>query len=271
MTIPAADSLQAEIFTAALADFPFESFMEEAGALKAYIPAEGLAGCKDEVDAVLREAGVDGHRYIFIEAVNWNAVWESNFEPVDVAGLCRIRAPFHDPAPEGVMDVVIMPKMSFGTGHHSTTYLMSQAVMEYDVAGKRGLDMGSGTGVLAIIAAMRGAAFMDAVDIDEWAFGNSRENIAANGVEGCVESIKGDACAISGRTYDFILANINLNILLKDMPRYAAVLRSGGGIFFSGILHSDVPALEKCAGDNGLEIAGCSLREGWACVSAKKI
>ena len=167
LNIAFSEDEQAEILTAELADYPFESFETEDGTLKAYIPQERLADCKAGVDALLARYGVQG-RYIAIETQNWNAVWESNFPAVDVEGRLLIRAPFHDPAPEGVMEVVVMPKMSFGTGHHATTWLVSRAVLDLGVAGRRGLDMGSGTGVLSIVAAKCGAEHVDAVDIDDW-------------------------------------------------------------------------------------------------------
>ena len=191
LNIAFSDAMQAEILTAELADYPFESFEADAGTLKAYIPQEQLADCKGEVDALLTRYGVQG-RYIAIETQNWNAVWESNFPPVDVEGRLLIRAPFHEPAPAGVMEVVVMPKMSFGTGHHATTWLVSRAVLDLGVAGRRGLDMGSGTGVLSIVAAKCGAAHVDAVDIDDWADANCRENIASNGVADRIEPMLGD-------------------------------------------------------------------------------
>ena len=143
--IAVSDDEQAEILTAELADFPFESFETEDGLLKAYIPAVRLSGCKTDVDALLARRGVEG-RYAVIPTQNWNASWESDFPPVDVEGRLRIRAPFHDPAPAGEMEAVVLPRMSFGTGHHATTWLMSRAVLGLGVAGRTGLDMGSGTG-----------------------------------------------------------------------------------------------------------------------------
>lgn len=261
LNVPVADAAQAEIVTALLADFPFESFAEESGVLKAYLPKEALYGCKEEVDAVLAGFGVTGAAYIEIETQNWNALWESNFEPVEVDGACTIRAPF-SPAPERGLDIVIMPKMSFGTGHHATTWLMTAELMKRDLSGLSGLDMGSGTGVLAIVAVKRGAEHVDAVDIDDWAYENSRENIAENGVEGRVTPVLGDASAIAGREYDFILANINRNILLADMPRYAETLRAGGELIMSGILERDVQAIEERAAGLGLRPEGTRVREG---------
>lgn len=270
LNIPVTDAEQGEILTAYLADYPFESFAQEKGQLKAYIPQERLADCKEEIDELLAEEGVEGTRYVSIETQNWNALWESNFEPVDVDGRIYIRAPFHASPANDAMEVVIMPKMSFGTGHHATTHLMSAAITELAVEGKDGLDMGSGTGVLAIIAAMRGAAHLDAVDIDEWADENCRENILTNGVADRITPILGDASAIEGRHYDFILANINRNILLADMPRYYAALNAGGTLLMSGILACDIPAIVERAEGLGMRFVGSKLRNGWAVVRVEK-
>ena len=270
LTIPVANAEQAEILTAWLADYPFDSFTTERTMLKAYIPQQQLADCKEEVDALLAEQGIEGARYVSIEAQNWNALWESNFEPVDVDGRIYIRAPFHT-KPEGdALDVVIMPKMSFGTGHHATTHLMSATLADLDVRGLNGLDMGSGTGVLAIIAAMQGAAHLDAVDIDEWADENCRENIVTNGVAEHITPILGDVSAIQGRTYDFILANINRNILLADMPHYAATLKAGGTLLMSGILESDIDSITARAEELGMRRVEVRLRNGWAMVRVEK-
>ena len=267
LNIPVPDPLEAELLVAELADEPFDSFTEEEGFLKAYIPAGALPDCMGRVDALLSERGIVGARYIEIEPRNWNAVWESQFEPVDVDGKLIIRAPFHEASGGDIREIIIMPKMSFGTGHHATTYLMSAEMLSHDFAGKKVLDMGSGTGVLAILAAKMGAAEVDAVDIDEWAYANSVENIATNGVEGVVHPVLGDAAAICGKRYDTVLANINRNILLADMPAYVATLGAGGELIVSGILESDIEAIERRAVECGLRPAGQRLREGWAALS----
>ena len=269
LNIAFSDAMQAEILTAELADYPFESFEADAGTLKAYIPQEQLADCKGEVDALLTRYGVQG-RYIAIETQNWNAVWESNFPPVDVEGRLLIRAPFHEPAPAGVMEVVVMPKMSFGTGHHATTWLVSRAVLDLGVAGRRGLDMGSGTGVLSIVAAKCGAVHVDAVDIDDWADANCRENIASNGVADRIEPMLGDVGRIAGRRYDFILANINRNVLVADMPAYAAALVPGGDLVMSGFLEADTAAVTQAAAEQGMETVAAETREGWMMIRVKK-
>lgn len=259
----------AEILVAELADFPFESFETESDTLKAYIPQERLVDCKPEVDALLARYGVAG-RYISIEAQNWNALWEQNFPATDIEGRLRIRAPFHAPAPEGEPEIVVMPKMSFGTGQHATTWLMARALLDLGVAGRRGLDMGSGTGVLSIVAVKCGAAHVDAVDIDEWADANCRENIAANGVSTAVEPLLGDVSRIAGRSYDFILANINRNILLRDMHAYAAALLPGGDLLLSGFLEADTEAVVGAARAEGLEFVASASRDGWMSVHVRK-
>ena len=269
LNIAVADDEQAEILTAELADFPFESFETGDGVLKAYIPAVRLSGCKDDVDALLARCGIEG-RYAVIRTQNWNAAWESDFPPVDVEGRLRIRAPFHDPAPAGEMEAVVLPRMSFGTGHHATTWLMSRAVLGLGVAGRTGLDMGSGTGVLAIVAAKCGAAHVDAVDIDDWADGNCRENVSMNGVADRVEPMLGDVGRIAGRRYDFILANINRNILVADMPAYAAALAPGGDLVMSGFLEADTAAVTQAAAKLGMETVAAETREGWMMIRVKK-
>lgn len=269
LNIACRDGEQAEILTAELADYAFESFETGDGVLKAYIRQDLLADCKAEIDALLARYGVDG-RYISIETQNWNALWESNFPAVDVEGRLLIRAPFHDPAPDGVPEVVVMPKMSFGTGHHATTWLMSRAVLDLGVAGRTGLDMGSGTGVLSIVAAKCGARHLDAVDIDDWADANCRENIAANGVADRIEPMLGDVRRIAGRRYDFILANINRNILTADMPAYAAALLPGGDLVMSGFLAADVEAIEAAAAREGLVPVSRAGRDGWFVVHVRR-
>lgn len=261
----------AEILVAELAEYPFESFVTEIDALKAYIPHERMADCYDRVEALLARYGVGEHHYIVIESQNWNALWESNFPPVEVDGVVAIRAPFHEPYPDYRFDIVITPKMSFGTGHHATTYLMSRTTASRDFTGKRVLDMGSGTGVLAIIAAKCGAESVDAVDIDEWAYENCVENCAENGVGDKVAAYLGDVRQIHGKKYDAILANINRNILLGDMPHYVESLNEGGELIMSGILEGDISTIRSRAEGLGLTFVNSDLKDEWAVVVTKKI
>ena len=267
--VACADAAQAEILTAWLADFPFESFETTADGLRAYIPSKALDACRAEVDALLREQGSAG-RYELLDSENWNAAWESDYPRVEVDGRLVIRAPFHAPSADAATEVVVQPRMSFGTGHHATTWLMARAVLDLGVAGRRGLDMGSGTGVLAITAAKCGAAHVDAVDIDEWADASCRESVAANGVADRVEPLLGGIDRIAGRRYDFILANINRNVLTAQMPSYAAALTAGGDLVMSGFLEEDVERIVAAAAAEGLEHVATQSREGWMLVHARK-
>ncbi len=270
LNIPIPSAEMGEILTAELAEFPFESFQTENGYLKAYIPQQQLADCMGEVDAMVKGYGVEGFRYISIETQNWNAEWESNFEKVAVGGdKLLIRAPFHEADSAFAMEVVIMPKMSFGTGHHATTHLMSEAIIDLGVDGLKGLDMGSGTGVLAIVAAKCGAKSVDAIDIDEWAFENCGENIEVNGVVQRVNPMLGNAALITDKSYDFIVANINRNILLADMPTYRNSLREGGVLLMSGFLESDIAILRGRAEELGMKYEGERLRDGWVVMKVR--
>lgn len=270
LNIPLSGGELGDILTAELADFPFDSFTTEGEHLKAYIPQESLADCKEQVDALLVRYNVEGARYISIETQNWNAQWESNFSPVEVGSEIYIRAPFHESNPNFRTEVVIMPKMSFGTGHHATTHLMSAAISTLDIKGKRGLDMGSGTGVLAIIAIKYGAEAMDAIDIDDWADENCRENIEVNGVSAQVTPMLGDASLLHGRHYDFAVANINRNILLGDMATYASTLAEGGDLLLSGFFVEDVATLRTKAEEIGLSYVGEHSMNGWALLHLRK-
>ena len=247
LSIRATDE-QGEILSAYLADFPFDSFDYEDGMLNAYIPQSQLDDCRDAVEELLHNEGVLDFFFEDIEAQNWNAEWESNFAEVEVRGEVLIRAPFHTPRTNyRGLEIIIQPKMSFGTGHHATTQLMVEMLLDADVKGKRVLDMGSGTGVLAIVAAKLGAESVFAVEIDDMAEESVRENIVLNDVEDRVESVCGDASAIAGENFDIVLANINRNILLADMKAYVATLAKGGELVMSGFFAEDIEPLTKAA------------------------
>ncbi len=265
------DDEHAEIITAMLADYPFESFCDDESLLSAYILSAEYDACREEVAEVLSSLDV-AWREQKIEQQNWNAAWESDFEPVRVEGDCPIliRAPHHAPASVEGMDVVIAPRMSFGTGHHATTALMSRTIAEMDFQGKRGLDMGCGTGVLAIVAAKCGAASMVAVDIDEWACDSCRESIALSGVEDRVDVRCGSMQEVVGEKFDFVLANINRNILIDMMPSFAEALTSGGALLMSGFFAEDIPILDRLASENGFCLERHAEREGWAVMVCSK-
>ena len=267
ISVPSAEI--ADILTAELSELPFDSFVAEKGMLKAYIPQDALVDCKAEADHILEQYNITDCRYVQIETQNWNALWESNFEPVDVDGRVLIRAPFHTPNPEAEFEIVIMPKMSFGTGHHATTKMMVQLILDSDLTGLSGLDMGSGTGVLAIAACKRGAVAVDAVDIDDFAYENCCENIVTNGVNEQITPLLGDSKVIAGKHYDFILANINRNILLADMDNYLKTLNRGGVILFSGFLTSDAQIMIDAAQARGLKLINSKNISDWVALAFK--
>lgn len=269
LEIACATEEEAEVLTAFLADYPFESFETAGGVLKAYIPAARLDECRAAIDRLLAERGVAG-RYTPIETRNWNAAWESAFPPVEIDGRVLLRAPFHDPAPDGVLDVVLTPDMSFGTGHHPTTWLMTRALLDLPLTRVRVLDAGCGTGVLAIVAAKCGAARVDAVDIDDRSCESCRRNAAANGVADRIETLLGEVDRVAGRRYDLILANINRNVLTARMADYAAMLPKGGDLLLSGFYTDDVPIIVAAAERAGLRHADTAQREDWARVHLTK-
>ena len=177
-----------------------------------------------------------------IEQINWNAEWEKNFNPIVVDNVCAVRAPFHDKF-DTQYDIVIEPKMSFGTGHHETTHMMIQHILKNDFKNKSVLDMGCGTGVLAILTEMKGAKSIDAVDYDNWCYLNSMENVERNNCKH-IMVIEGDASVLKDKKYDIIIANINRNILLKDMKTYVSCLNKNGMLFLSGFYYDDIPVVQ---------------------------
>ena len=262
---------QGEILSAYLADFPFDSFDYDGEQFNAYAPQSDMEKFRQEVETLLEGEGFLSYFFEDIEAQNWNASWESNFEEVEVRGEVLIRAPFHKERPDyRGMEVIIQPKMSFGTGHHCTTQLMIEALLDAEVAGKRVLDMGSGTGVLAIVAAKLGAESVLAVEIDDMAEESVRENIELNGVAERVESICGDATSIEGREFDIVLANINRNILLADMERYSNTLNVGGRLVMSGFLAEDVEILTKKAESLGYTLEKHRANDVWQAIELER-
>lgn len=242
---------------------PYESFVETKDGLKAYVPV-------DKYDIHFLEMTVETFpvplKYTVEEMPdkNWNEEWEKGHQAVLVeynGGSIWVRAPFHPHRDDVSYELIIEPKMSFGTAHHPTTYMMLSYVAELDMVGKRVLDMGCGTAVLGILAKMRGASYVEGVDIDEWAFNNARENAATNNVE--ITLKLGDATSLQGH-FDIIIANINRNILLADMERYAAVLNNGGTLLLSGFYEADEAALLTRAAELGLTLKSKKNRNGWS-------
>ena len=255
---------QGDILAAYLADYPFDSFDYAEGLFGAYAPKGALEEHHDEIVEMLESEGFVDYYFEDIEIENWNAKWESNFKEVEVDDKVLIRAPYHKSRPNySGLDIIIQPKMSFGTGHHATTQLMVKSLLASNLKGKRVLDMGSGTGVLAIVAAKLGAESVVAVEIDEMAEESVRENIELNGVADKVTSIWGDASAIEGMQFDIILANINRNILLADMEAYVNTLGEEGESVLSGFLEEDVAILLEKGESLGLELRQKRACEEW--------
>ncbi len=235
---PASEILMAELGYAG-----FESFVETEIGIIAYIQEQDCnESILDDIQILKSEEFSISHTKENIEQTNWNKEWEKNFNPIMVDDLCTVRAPFHE-KPKTKYDIVIEPKMSFGTGHHETTHMMIQHILKNDFYTKSVLDMGCGTGVLAILSEMKGAKPIDAIDIDNWCYLNSLENVERNNCQN-ISVYEGDANLIKDRKYDIILANINRNILVKDIKVYASCLNKNGMLVLSGFYKNDIPILE---------------------------
>ncbi|MEY2764944.1 MAG: ribosomal protein methyltransferase [Bacteroidota bacterium] len=256
-----------DVLTVYLADIDFESFVEEEDGLTAYIQKD--AWDENRMALIIENWNVENcevnYQWKEIAQQNWNAQWESQFEPIEVSDDCRVCAPFHDKT-NVPFELIIEPKMSFGTGHHATTHLMLSEMLTMDFTDKKVLDMGSGTGVLAILAEKKGASSLDAIDIDEWAFENCNENALRNNCSK-IQSIQGGAEKINQR-YDIILANINRNILTRDGSIYWEHLVAGGHLLLSGFYEQDVPILMK-AFPSGKPIQQ-TVKEGWCMLHLTK-
>jgi len=254
--------LGAEILIAELGEKPFESFIESDFGIVAYIKKELWSeDLLDDLFILNSPEFVISYKIEEIDQVNWNEEWEKNFDPIDVDGKCHVRAPFH-PKTNAEYDIVIEPKMSFGTGHHETTHMMIQHLLETDVAGKKTLDMGCGTAILAILAEMKGAQPIDAIDIDNWCYLNSIENAERNNCTH-ISVYEGDAALLKGKSYDVIIANINRNILLDDMQQYVDSLNKNGILLLSGFYEEDISAIDASCTEKGLTYVKKFSRNNW--------
>jgi len=254
--------LGSEILVAELGEKPFESFIETETGVSAYIQKSLWSEDVLEDIYILNSPEFTvSYTIEEIEQVNWNEEWEKNFEAIDVDGICHVRAPFHEKT-DAQFDIVIEPKMSFGTGHHETTHMMIQHILENDFEGKKTLDMGCGTAILAILAEMKGAQPIDAIDIDNWCYLNSIENAERNNCEH-ITVYEGDASLLKGKKYDVIIANINRNILLNDMQQYVDCLNENGTLFLSGFYEEDIPAIDASCTEKGLTYVKKQQRNNW--------
>jgi len=258
-----------EALPALLGEIGFESFMETETGISAYIASENFS--EEALDELLSSLPQKvRYEKNIIPDQNWNAVWESNFEPVLVAENCIVRAPFHERRNDVEFDLIIEPRMAFGTAHHETTFQMLQLLLKEDVTGKKVLDMGCGTGIIAILAEKKGAASVTAIDNDEWAYNNTCDNLKINNTT-AITVLLGDASALGAEHYDVIFANINRNILLQDMKSYCNVLNDNGIIFFSGFYTEDNETIRAEAEKYGLQLETLSERNKWSAVKFRKV
>ncbi len=260
-----------DLLSATLGEIGFDSFVQSDNGLIGYVQT-GLFSDSgiENVIANFEYAPISQYKVTKIKSKNWNEEWEKNyFEPIVVGNDCVIHSSFHTNIPKVGYDIIIDPKMAFGTGHHETTRLVIEQLLAADLQGKTILDMGCGTAVLAILAMMRGAKSSLAIDIDDWCTRNAKENVELNNISG-IEIVLGGAEQIENRRFDIVLANINRNILLNDMKHYAKCLESGGELYMSGFYKEDIPVLETEALLNGLSLVGFSDKNKWAVMKLVK-
>lgn len=258
-----------DMLMAGLADEGFESFVENEDTLEAYIPAPDFK--KESLNIDFSDLFKIDWTEEFIPDQNWNEEWEKNyFKPLIIADRCVVRAPFHEDYPECEYEIVIEPNMAFGTGNHETTYMMMEHILETDQKNKNVLDMGCGTGILSILSSMNGALSVTSIDIDKWSYDATTENAQINKCLN-IKSILGDASSIPDDEFDIIYANIQKNIIIRDMPEYKKVLKPEGLIFFSGFYNDDLEDIEKAANDLGLSFINKKLSNNWCSAKFKRM
>ena len=256
-----------DVLISELGEIGFDSFLSTEKGLKAYILTDDFVeqSLRNMLDEFPFEAFMQ-YKVTQIESKNWNEEWEKHyFEPIVIGNECVIHSSFHKNVPKATYDIIIDPKMAFGTGHHETTSLMIGRLLKMDLSGKKLLDMGCGTAVLAILAAKRGASEIVAIDIDTWCTENSIENIAINNTKD-IKVMLGGAELLDGMSFDIILANINRNILLADIDKYSSCLKKGGELYMSGFYVEDIPLIEAQANLNNLNLIEFFENNNWAIV-----
>ena len=260
-----------DILIAELNEIGYESYDETDEGVNAYILEKffDIDKVKNLQVNTISDCNID-YSWEVIKTQNWNEVWEKNFEPIIIDDQCIIRAPFHINTPKLKYEIIIEPKMSFGTGHHETTYLMLKTMLDIDFSDKNILDMGCGTGVLAILAIFKGAKEATAIDIDEWAYNNTLENIEKNNCSN-IKVIQGDASLLKNQEFDIIIANINRNILMDDIKPYSKVLKAGGTLLLSGIYDKDLEMIKNEASENTLELISFIEKHSWVAAKFQKI
>jgi ribosomal protein L11 methyltransferase len=258
-----------EILIAELGEVGFESFVENENGVTAYIQkSEWNSSILEDIFVLNSDEFSIEYHQTEVEQTNWNLEWEKNFTPIQVDNLVSIRAPFHE-NPHLKYDIIIEPKMSFGTGHHETTHMMVQHLLQLNLEDKKTLDMGSGTGILAIFAEMKGAKPIDAIDIDNWCYENSIENIQRNNCKN-ISVFEGDASLLIHKKYDVIIANINRNILLMDMEVYTDCLNEKGVLLLSGFYEEDIPIIDAEVSKYKLKLETFIEKNNWVALKYNK-
>nr|WP_321356479.1 50S ribosomal protein L11 methyltransferase [uncultured Draconibacterium sp.] len=253
-----------DVLNAQMAEIGFDSFVETETGFEAFIPATSYS--EEILNEVLESFSGDFSFNVeseFIADQNWNEEWEKNyFKPLVIGGECMIRAPFHMEYPEAKYEIIIEPNMAFGTGNHETTATIIESILQNDLTGKTILDMGCGTGILSILASMKGAKQITAIDIDKWSYEGTQENAALNKITNINVKL-GDASLLANEKYDLIFANIHKNVLLNDMEAYHSVLKAGGTLIMSGFYTEDIPDIKNKAGMLGMSDAGFVEKNNW--------
>lgn len=273
LVVECTDDEMADIVTAFLADYPFETFdttpHTKGVKLEAYILQEAWEECRHEALTAIADYGRVLEEQS-VEDENWNERWErESFAPIAIDDSFLIRAAHHAPAEQEVHDIVIAPRMSFGSGHHQTTRMMCRLVKRLATDG-RVLDVGCGTGVLSIAALRCGAEQVDAVDIDPWSTESAREAAELNGMSAAMEVILGTVESIRGRRYDMVLANINRNIILQDLEQYVEALNQEGRLLLSGFLVEDLSTIEEAGRAHGLKQITALEEDGWVAIALER-
>lgn len=260
-----------DILNAQLAEIGFDSFVETETGFEAFIPSANYS--EESLNTLLEAFSGDFSFDVeseFIADQNWNEEWEKNyFKPLVIRGECMIRAPFHTEFPEAKYEIIIEPNMAFGTGNHETTATIIESILQNDLTGKTILDMGCGTGILSILASMKGAKKITAIDIDKWSYEGTCENAALNKITN-IEAKLGDASLLGNEKYDLIFANIHKNVLLNDMEAYYSVLNNGGSLIISGFYTEDIPDIIAKAEELGMKNAGFVEKNNWVAHSFLK-
>lgn len=257
-----------DILIAELGALGFEAFEEHDDGIEAYISEEPKPKNIDDELFILNQPDFEiSYKVKSIEPKNWNKEWESNFAPIEISDHCRVRAPFHQKK-EVDFEIIINPKMAFGTGHHETTHLMLKLLLKENLSEKTVLDMGCGTGVLAILAEIKGAVNIEAIDIDDWSVQNTTENCKLNNCQR-IQVFEGDVELVAGKKFHVILANINRNILLKDIAQYTEALSENGVLFVSGFYSKDLKQIKADAARNGLSLIHYQTKNDWVAAKFK--